>query len=95
MNKYILTAQILNYIKLKTQKQEEIFLILLYIPNNIKNMSFIKIFVSLDNYYIHELFKLYQINDICSIEGTLYTAKNYCNKYKLFMKVDKLFWCNK
>nr|YP_009392466.1 hypothetical protein [Caloglossa monosticha]ARW61028.1 hypothetical protein [Caloglossa monosticha] len=95
MNKYIVTAQILDYIKLKTKKKEEIFLMLLYIPNNIKNTSFVKIFVNLNNSYIHKSFKLYQINDICSLEGTLHIVKNYCNQYRLFTKIDQIFWFNK
>lgn len=94
MNKYIATAQILDYVKLKTKKKEECFLMLLYIPNNMKNISFVKILVSLDNRYVDNLLKLYQINDICSVEGKLHKLKNYYNKYKLFIKVDQIFWCN-
>lgn len=93
MNKYIVTAQILNYIKLK--KEKEIFLILLYIPNNIRSVSFIKILVSLDNRNVNDLLKLYQIGDICLVEGSLHNTRNYLNKYQLFVKIDQIFWCSK
>nr|YP_009392876.1 hypothetical protein [Caloglossa intermedia]ARW61438.1 hypothetical protein [Caloglossa intermedia] len=93
MNKYIVTSQILMCTKLKTKAQDELFLILLYIPNNIKGTSFVKILVAMNNQRANNFLKFYQANDICAIEGVLHNIKSDYLKYKLFIKINYISWC--
>lgn len=85
MNKYIVTGQILSQIKLK---KKNLFFILLYIPNNIKKISFFKLLININSNILKDTFRLYKINDTCTIEGNLHNINYRNNKSLLFLDIE-------
>lgn len=85
MNRYIVTAQILQCIKIKN-----IFFLLLYVPNNMKNVSFFYLLTYIDNNLIKNMMKWCKFGDICTIEGSLHSISYSNNKYQLFLNVEMI-----
>ena len=87
MNKYIITAQVLELFRVK---KTNFFLLLLYVPNNIKNKSFFQILTCVENNLISSMFQWYKVNDICTIEGILYNINYFDNSYQLFIDIEMI-----